>query len=112
MKCIKCGLCKMKCPVYFVMREEMAAPRGILTLKEKNVFKELFVYACTLCGSCEKECPVGVEIIKEIIEARERSVESGFETEANKRMIENIRKYGNPFGDIKKGEIPKELYCC
>lgn len=112
MKCVECGLCKMSCPVYFMMRKEMAAPRGILMLKENEKFKEFFVYACTLCGSCEKECPVGVKIMDEIIEAREKSTKGGVETEANKRMIENIRRYGNPFGDIKKGEIPEELYCC
>jgi hypothetical protein len=27
-------------------------------------------------------------------------------------MIANIRACGNPFGELKEGEIPKKLYCC
>lgn len=112
MKCVQCGLCKMNCPVYYVLRKEMMGPRGILKLKENSEFGDFYVYACTLCKNCEKECPVEIKISEEIVKAREASVARGFETEANKKMIENIRNYGNPFGDVKKGEIPKELYCC
>lgn len=102
----------MNCPVYYVLRKEMMGPRGILKLKEKSEFGDFYMYACTLCKNCEKECPVEINISEEIIKSREESVARGVETEANKKMIENIRKYGNPFGGIKKGEIPEELYCC
>jgi hypothetical protein len=43
---------------------------------------------------------------------REKAVKNKIETEANKKMMENVKKVGNPFGEIKEGEIPKELYCC
>ena len=34
------------------------------------------------------------------------------ETEENKKMIANTRKFGNPFGELGEDGIPKELYCC
>ena len=68
--------------------------------------------ACTLCGACDIECASGVKLRNEIEKARERMVKDGNETEANKKMIENIRAHNNPFGEVKKGEKPKELYCC
>jgi hypothetical protein len=34
------------------------------------------------------------------------------QTDTNKEMIENIRKFGNPFGKLEEGKIPKKLYCC
>ncbi len=34
------------------------------------------------------------------------------ETEASRSMIANIRHYGNRFGPLKEGEIPKTLSCC
>jgi hypothetical protein len=34
------------------------------------------------------------------------------ETDANREMIANVRRYGNPFGPLRPGEIPKKLTCC
>lgn len=110
-KCSLCGLCKAYCPVYNAVLNETVGPRGKAILIKKNISDEIF-YTCSLCKSCDKECPAGIELCKEIRNARENLVKENKETEANKIMIENIKKFGNPFGRIEKGEIPKKLYCC
>lgn len=109
--CSHCGLCKAGCPVFAVLREETRGPRGKALLIEKDFPSEV-LYECTLCKGCERECPAGVELGSRIREARERLVKQGLETEANRRMIVHIREFGNPFGQVREGEMPKELYCC
>ena len=108
-KCTKCGFCKFNCPVFKITLKETFGPRGKAILINKNILNEIF-NNCTLCKACKFECPLGIDL--EIDNIREKMIKQGIETEANKKMIENIRKYGNPFGKIEKGKIPKELYCC
>jgi Fe-S oxidoreductase len=110
-KCSRCGMCKANCPVFRILLKESYSPRGRAILISKDRLNELLTY-CVLCGACEESCPVGIELPDIIRDARAKMVKSGKETKANKKMIENIRKHGNPFGNLKKGEIPKELYCC
>jgi len=43
---------------------------------------------------------------------REKINKENLETDENKKMIANIRKFGNPFGEMEEGKTPKELYCC
>lgn len=110
-KCSLCGLCKANCPVYNAVLKETAGPRGKAILIKKGILNEIF-YICSLCKSCDIECPAGIELSKEIRNMRDYLVREGKETEANKAMIDNIRKFGNPFGKVEEGKIPKELYCC
>jgi Fe-S oxidoreductase len=88
---------------------EKNGPRGRAVML-KNNFSDTSFYNCTLCKACKVECPADVDL--ELNKVRENLVKKGVETEANKKMIENIRKYGNPFGKLEKGKIPKDLYCC
>jgi Fe-S oxidoreductase len=110
-KCSYCGLCKANCPTYRVLLTELASPRGKMILSKKKALDKVF-YLCTLCRACEVKCPAGVKICEEMQKVRETLAKEGVETEAGKRMIENIRKYGNPFGEIKDGKTPKDLFCC
>ena len=57
-------------------------------------------------------CPLEIDTAEIIRKLREFSVKEKIETEGNKKMVEKIREYGNPFGKIGEGKIPKELYCC
>lgn len=107
--CSKCGLCRAVCPVYLAVLKESSSPRGKAIFKENGKLSDLF-YMCTLCGMCKKNCPIEVDL--EIRKQRTQLIEAGKETEANKAMIENIRKYGNPFGKIEKGKKLKTLFCC
>jgi len=108
-KCVECGLCKANCPVFKSELTETNSPRGKAILIKNNVLDKVF-YKCTLCKACKIECPLDIDL--ELGPIREKLVHNKIETEANKKMIENVRKYGNPFGKIEKNKIPKELYCC
>lgn len=109
--CSNCGFCKSLCPVFRVLLEETKGARGRAVLAKKDINDEIY-YLCTLCGACKVTCPAGIDLPEEIKKMRAKLVSLGSETEANKKMIENIRKYGNPYGKVEKGKTPKELYCC
>ena len=68
------------------------------------------MFECTLCKGCEQRCPLEIKVCDAVRKAREAMVLKGKGLKSNKKMIENIRKYGNPFG---KNKVDKEkLYCC
>lgn len=106
-KCSKCGFCKAVCPSFAILKKESMSPRGRAILTNKGVLDVSF-YNCTICKACLFECPSSVDL--DLENTRERIVKAGIETEANKKMIENIRKFDNPLGE--KPEESKELYCC
>lgn len=107
--CIACGLCRETCPVFVILRQEQISPRGLALLADQNI-PTLMFYQCTLCRACRVVCPIGHDPNGEAIRAALTG--QHVETEANRQMIANIRAYGNPFGELKEGEIPKTLYCC
>ena len=109
-KCIKCGMCKNLCPVFKILREESVSPRGKSIMLSEKELSEI-VFKCNLCKACEEKCPLGLKICDKIVKAREAMVLSGKELKQNKEMIENVRKYSNPVGEVKEGEQAK-LYCC
>lgn len=110
-KCSNCGLCKSICPVFKALLEETTSARGKANLIKKEVLDEVY-YVCSLCGACKISCPAGIDLPEEIKKMREKMVNIKAETNANKKMIKNIREYGNPFGKVEEGKIPKDLYCC
>ncbi|MFP4423614.1 MAG: 4Fe-4S dicluster domain-containing protein [Candidatus Woesearchaeota archaeon] len=94
-KCVMCGMCKARCPVFRATHNELYSPRGkAMLLKEEK--ESATFYMCTLCGACTEICASDVDF--EVQKVRRELVRKGIETEANKKMIENVRKYGNPFG--------------
>ena len=59
-------------------------------------------YQCMLCGCCERWCALpDTEIEREL---RKYLVEEGFEIEKHKTNVENVKKFGNPYGveDLKE----------
>jgi len=118
--CINCGACLYFCPVY----RQLLMHYGYKYFGGIGIAKTFFnesvrtafergLYLCTTCAACKFECPVGIDVPEIIRKLRAKSVDAGFETEVNRRMIENIEAIGNPFGEeVKEGKIPKELYCC
>lgn len=93
-KCTLCGFCKHSCPAYNVLIDESVSPRGkAVLLKSKVLSKHLYV--CTLCKACEVFCTIpDIDLVSKIRKSREGMVSMGRETEAGKRLIENIRKHG------------------
>lgn len=110
-KCVECGLCRTTCPVFAILKRETLSPRGrVLLMNVEN--KDKVFYACTLCKNCTVSCPLELELDKDFKNYRAKLAEDGVITEANKKMIANVRKFGNPLGKIEEGKIPKELFCC
>ncbi|MBN1923135.1 MAG: (Fe-S)-binding protein [Nanoarchaeota archaeon] len=103
--CINCGMCNANCPTLKATSNELCGPRGRALMINNNTEDKSF-YICTLCKACEHSCPLNLEMdFRKVRDKLEK-------TEANEKMIQNIRKYGNPFGELNEGEVPEDLYCC
>jgi Fe-S oxidoreductase len=107
--CMECGLCREACPVFQIQRQEEYSPRGRAML-DSGGLQTLVYYQCTLCRTCRTVCPIGHDPNGETL--RSELIKTGIETSANQTMIINIRLYGNPFGPLADGELPKVLTCC
>ncbi len=117
--CINCGSCLYFCPIYRQIFDnygyEYFGGIGVIKTAFINDLKIAFergLYYCTTCQACKFNCPLDIDVASLIRKMREYCVKEKIETQANKNMIENIRRYGNPFGKVEEGKIPKELYCC
>ncbi len=102
--CIQCGMCKALCPVFKVLKEERVSARGKGILLSDKIMDKV-IFECTLCKGCEQKCPLGVKVCDAVRKVREAMVLMGKGLKSNEKMIENIRKFGNPFG---KGENNKD----
>jgi Fe-S oxidoreductase len=111
--CTLCGLCRMNCPVYKVFLNEAGGPRGKAVMLKQNVPSRHF-YLCTLCKACKQACILkDLDLDEKIRKFRQDLVELGMTTEANEKMIENIRRYGNTVGPVDESNKKKvELFCC
>jgi len=118
--CINCGGCLYFCPVYRQIFDNYGfhyiGGRGVgMTLFQEGTKKafDSGLYFCATCEACEENCPFEVDITELVRKLRKKAIEAGLETDVNRRMMENIEAIGNPFGEeVKKGKIPKELFCC
>jgi Fe-S oxidoreductase len=110
-KCTLCGLCKIACPAFRILLEESVSPRGKATLLKRGIpAKQIFL--CTLCKKCEHVCILkDIDIVEKIRDYRQELVDLGMSTDAARRMMANIRKFGNTIGPIEKGK-KVELFCC
>ena len=107
-KCNLCGLCRQDSLLLQLSGRETLSPRGKAILIKKNILNEIF-YIDPLSNSAVIHCPTNVDIAEEVRKQRVKMVENGMETKPNRRMIENIREFGNPYGNMKKEEIT-EVY--
>lgn len=118
-----CGLCAANCPAYISLRDEAVSPRGLAhiafnALKGEIDLSEIpdkVIYACTGCGWCEWDCSqnrplpenlrrrsllISGATIAEIL--RSMKVERGEVPEQVAEALNNLVKYGNPFGKSAK----------
>jgi len=107
-KCILCGLCRQDSSLLKITGKETLTARGKAVLIKKGILDKVF-YIDPMDDLTVKHCPTNVEITEAIRKQREKMVENGIETKANRKMIENIREFGNPYGNLKKEEIT-EVY--
>ena len=118
-RCINCGACLNFCPAYYQLIEKFGykylGAKGILWTafnESLEKAKDSGLYDCTSCEACWKSCPADINLPEYIRDLREDVIKAGFETDGNKEMMKHVREYGNPFGKVADGEIPKKLYCC
>lgn len=110
-KCTECGLCRNACPVFSILKSETLSPRGKVMILKEEIKDEIF-YACTLCKNCTTACPLKLDLDKDFRNHRAKLEQDKKTTKAYKLLIENVRKYGNPVGEVEEGKVPKELFCC
>lgn len=62
------------------------------------------IYRCTVCAACVEQCPVAYKdhILKVFGALREESVERSLVPPEVRDFLENIYKFGNPFGEPRK----------
>ncbi len=94
-RCNECGLCKENCPVFRALKRESVSPRGFAILQKKEVYDKI-IFLCSLCGNCKHACPYGVDL--DLLKFRQKVLEKGVESSANKKVINNLRSSGNPYG--------------
>jgi len=107
-KCSLCGFCKQTCPVLKATLKETDSPRTQANLIKKDILDIQFL-KCTLCNACSIDCPSDIDLASLIREKRFLLV-SKTQTKANKEMINNIRKHGNPYGNLNEIKELKRLW--
>lgn len=117
--CINCGACLNFCPAFHQIGrnygDRYLGSKGVIFAGlSENLKKavEANCFSCTLCSACFENCPVKINLPELMKKMRSFMEKENLQTKENKEMIEKIRKFGNPFGKIEKGSIPKKLYCC
>ncbi|MFX1505937.1 MAG: (Fe-S)-binding protein [Promethearchaeota archaeon] len=114
-RCFKCGYCKFpsnytdfNCPSYNRFRFESYSTGGRLWLiwawsKGEIEWSEHLanvVFSCAACRNCVEQCPMRFndDIVDWIVSARSDMVEKGLIPPSVGEFLDNIYKYGNPWG--------------
>lgn len=116
--CINCGACLNFCPAYHNFADSTDSKYMGIAKIIKDAHKiglesvKQVSSLCTLCHSCQVNCPANIDAPKLMKKLRQELQQNNLDTQANKKMVSNIRQFGNPFGDVKVGDKPSDLYCC
>lgn len=122
--CTKCGRCHEACPAnatgaplsprdfILTLRELSEATLGGIKMPEpeklvaqgNGIFQvsSETLWACRTCAACVEICPVGIEHVPAIVEMRRALVEQGDMDPMVQKVLQNIQKRGNSFGENKK----------
>jgi fumarate reductase (CoM/CoB) subunit B len=112
-KCSLCGFCPkdLECPAFDEDgRWESSYARGKLSIvhgmiknphlgfQNSELAKER-LFSCTGCGHCLYICPSGVNVPEIINTGKKLLVDANNYPKSHLDIVENIKKYGNPFGE-------------
>jgi Fe-S oxidoreductase len=108
--CTFCGFCKSVCPYFEDNQWDPSVARGKVILAyglvrgdieaDESVVKRM--YQCTTCKDCERRCPSNIKVIEIVKAARGDLVEAGHMLPAHSKIVENIRKTKNPYGETRQ----------
>src|SRR5918995_405739 len=100
--CIRCGACLNVCPVYrqtggHAYGSTYSGPIGavITPLLKGNEEARDLPHASSLCGACSEACPVGIPLHELLLKLRNRQVEEGLASKAQRaafKVFENTMK--------------------
>ncbi|UCE91643.1 MAG: (Fe-S)-binding protein [Methanobacteriota archaeon] len=107
--CTFCGFCKSVCPYFEDDQWDPSVARGKVILAyglarediepDDSVVKR--IYQCTTCKDCERRCPSNIKVIEIVKAARRDLVEAGHMLPAHSKIVDNIERTGNPYGETK-----------
>lgn len=105
--CTLCGFCKSVCPYFEDNQWDPSVARGKVILAyglsrgeipaDDSVIERM--YQCTTCKDCERRCPSNIQVVDIVEAARADLVEAGCALPAHKRIVKNIKKTRNPYGE-------------
>lgn len=112
-KCNLCGFCPkdFECPAFDDdARWESSYARGKVSIVHKilqdaecgfqnSALARARLFSCTGCGQCLYICPSGIDIPTIITLGKKKLVEANNYPESHKKIVKNIKNYGNPFGE-------------
>lgn len=102
LECIQCGICTGSCPVSrkasLNVRRYM---REVAVYDEVTIHPQNELWSCTTCANCGIRCPKDINPYEFLIDIRSMAVEEGRIAPTIRDALENIFKYGNPWGRIR-----------
>jgi len=111
--CTFCGFCKSVCPYFEDNQWDPSVARGKVILAygltrgeiepDDSVIKR--IYQCTTCKDCERRCPSDIKVIEIVKAVRRDLVEAGYILPAHSKIIDNVERTGNPYGETKKPDF-------
>ncbi|NLI74420.1 MAG: (Fe-S)-binding protein [Euryarchaeota archaeon] len=120
MTCTMCGFCKSVCPTFEGVGKDTGVARGRVILSYGLLMKDIpaddsvieALYQCTTCMDCERRCPSKIKVVDIVERARKDLVDAGHILPKHRKIVDNIRTYGNPYGEELSvsealGEEPK-----
>lgn len=112
MTCTYCGFCKSVCPTYEGVGWDPSVARGRVILAYGLLQGDLpadgsvveYLYQCTTCKDCERRCPSRIEVVDIVESARRDIVASGGMLPGHRKVVESVRRHGNPYGEARRAE--------
>ena len=65
------------------------------------------LYQCTTCKDCERRCPSKIKVVDVVERARRDLVDAGHMLPRHRKVVDSVRKYGNPYGEERS--VPEAL---
>lgn len=83
--------------------------RAVANYISQRSFWNSELWNCTNCLICQERCPRGIKIVEAINNARAEVVEKGDLPKDLREFLENIQKFSNPFGAIKRPNFDAKI---